>query len=143
LTLRVFEATGVFITATDKWRDKDKADWTMVIFQDHFTRANKERIRKLTAQAAGCHGAHSAVIAPPAGANSTAVTPPPATGTATPPAAGTLCCHCWTHGLGKNDKHTSAQCNNKATGHKDNAAAANMMGGNNKVMSPCRRDNQT
>jgi hypothetical protein len=108
----------------------------MVIFQDHFTRANKERIRKLTAQAAGYHGAHSAVVVPPAGANSAAVTPPPAIGTTTPPAAGTLYYYCWTHGLGKNDKHTSAQCNNKATGHKDTATAANMMGGNNKVMSP-------
>jgi hypothetical protein len=142
LTLGVFEATGVFITATEKWRNKDQADWTMVIFQDHFTGANKERIRKLTAQAAGYHGAHSAVVVPPAGANSAAVTPPPAIGTTTPPAAGTLYYYCWTHGLGKNDKHTSAQCNNKATGHKDNATAANMMGGNNKVMSPRRRDNR-
>jgi hypothetical protein len=73
LTLGVFEATGVFITATEKWRNKDQADWTMVIFQDHFTRANKERIRKLTAQAAGYHGAHSAVVVPPAGANSAAL----------------------------------------------------------------------
>jgi hypothetical protein len=143
LTLGVFEATGVFITATEKWRDKNQADWTMLIFQDHFTRANKERIRKHTAQAAGCHGAHSAVVVPPAGANSAAVAPPPATGTATPPAAGTLCCCCWAHGLGKNNKHTSAQCNDKADGHKDNATAANMMGGNNKLMSRRRRDTQT
>jgi hypothetical protein len=135
LTLGVFEATGVFITATEKWRDKDQADWTMVIFQDHFTRANKERIRKLAAQAAGYHGAHSAIVVPPAGANSAAVTPPPAIGTTAPPAAGTLYYYCWTHGLGKNDKHTSAQCNNKATGHKDNVTAANMMGGNNKVIN--------
>ena len=43
--------------------------------------------------------------------------------------------YCWTHGLGKNRKHTSATCNNKAEGHKDEATADNMMGGNNKIMS--------
>jgi hypothetical protein len=143
LTLGVFEATRVFITATEKWRDKDQADWAVLIFQDHFTHADKERIRILTAQAAGHHGAHSAVVAPPAGANSATVTPPPATGTAAPPATGTLCCCCWTHGLGKNNKHTSAQCNNKTDGCKDNATAANMMGGNNKLMSRRCRDTQT
>ena len=43
--------------------------------------------------------------------------------------------YCWTHGLGKNRNHTSATCNNKAEGHKDEATADNMLGGNNKIMS--------
>jgi hypothetical protein len=144
LTLGVFEATRVFITATEKWHHKEQADWTMANFQDHFTRANKERIRKLTAQAAGYHGAHSAVVIPPARANSAAVTPPPATGAATPTANGALHCCYWTHGLGKNHKHASAQCNNKADCHKDNATASNMMGGsNNKVKTRRLRKNPT
>jgi hypothetical protein len=113
--------------------------------QEHFTRANKkERIRKLTAQTTGHHGAHSAVVVPPAGAkvaplagaNAAAVTPPPSATTAPPSGNGAMSCCCWMHGLGKNKCHTSAQCKNKAEGHKDSATAADMQeGSNNKVMT--------
>jgi hypothetical protein len=93
----------------------------MANFQEHFTRANKERILKLTAQTAGYHSAHSAVVMPPAGADAAAVTPPPGAGTASPPANGALCCCCWTHGLGKNKRHTATaadmQGGNKQQGH--------------------------
>jgi hypothetical protein len=37
--------------------------------------------------------------------------------------------YCWTHGHRCSQHHTSATCGNKAVGHKDNATAANMMGG--------------
>jgi hypothetical protein len=53
--LIVFESTRVITTATDKWRDRPDADWTMANFQAHFTKANKELVRKLTAQTAGYH----------------------------------------------------------------------------------------
>jgi hypothetical protein len=36
--------------------------------------------------------------------------------------------HCWTHGHWVSQNNTSAICGNKATGHKDNATSANMMG---------------
>lgn len=62
LTLPVFEATGVFTSAVEKWRDLDEANWTLPNYQLHFQKANKERRRKLTAQMAGYHGAHHAAI---------------------------------------------------------------------------------
>jgi hypothetical protein len=131
LTLGVFEATGVFTTATEKWRDKPQIEWTMPTFQEHFAKANKERVRKLTAQTAGYHGAHSAVVVPPAGANAiTAGATPPSTA----PPGNNSYHYCWTHGLGKNRLHTSALCNNKAEGHKDAATAINMMGGSTRIM---------
>ena len=144
LTLGVFEATGVLTTATEKWRDKPPADWTMVNFQDHFTKATKERARVLTAQNAGFHGANSAVIVPPAGANSAIVTPPGASGAVVPgsnviPAGGTVYYHCWTHGLGKNGLHTSGTCKNKGEGHKDSATANNMQSGTQRLMTRRRQ----
>ena len=81
LTLKVFEATGVFITESEKWRDKPHIEWTMDNFQEHFNQATKERHRKLTAQTAGYHGAHSAaiVVIPPGAANAiTGIEKPPA-----------------------------------------------------------------
>jgi hypothetical protein len=56
LTLPVFKETGM----SDKWRETNEDDWTMPAFQLHFKKANKERMRKLTAQTAGYHGAHAA-----------------------------------------------------------------------------------
>jgi hypothetical protein len=37
--------------------------------------------------------------------------------------------YCWTHGHQCSQHHTSATCGNKAAGHKDDATAANTMGG--------------
>jgi hypothetical protein len=47
--------------------------------------------------------------------------------------------YCWTHGHQCSQHHTSTTCGNKATGHKDNATAANMMGGSkaNKGWNTC------
>jgi hypothetical protein len=37
--------------------------------------------------------------------------------------------YCWMHGHRVSQNHTSATCGSKATGHKDTATTANMMGG--------------
>jgi hypothetical protein len=37
--------------------------------------------------------------------------------------------YCWTHGHQCSQHHTSMTCGNKAAGHKDDASAANSMGG--------------
>jgi hypothetical protein len=37
--------------------------------------------------------------------------------------------YCWTHGHQCSQHHTSVMCGNKAVGHKDDATAANTMGG--------------
>lgn len=155
LTLTVLEATGVYSWAVDKWRDLPDAQWTLVNFKNHFSKANKERIRQLTARAAGYHGANmttdipsslsvpttstpselaaAAIVTPPtnptrARRSSTASTPSVTTN-------GVSMYYCWTHGLGMNAEHTSATCSRKGDGHVDNATATNMQGGNNRIMT--------
>jgi hypothetical protein len=118
-TLLAIEATKVFITACEKWRDKDEATQTMVNFQAHFTKAKKERRRQLTAQTAGYHSA-----------NATTSSPPPPTGPQPTPANianrfGCVMYYCWSCGYGYSKNHTSATCRNKKPGHKDDATARN------------------
>jgi hypothetical protein len=153
LTKQVIEATGVFTNAIDKWQDKTPADQTWANFLVHFNRENNERLRKLTAQKAGYHGAHQAI---PESANTTntlqrrappVTTPPqrvpPATNTPaiTPDhitTNGRKMYYCWSHGLGTNPNHTSHNCRNKKNGHNDDATADNLMGGCNTIMSARR-----
>lgn len=125
LVLGVIEKTGVFATAIDKWQDKEDAEWTLDNFKAHFTKANKERIRKLTAQTAGYHGAHATIPDPPD------LSTPGVPFLRTSP--GSCMYYCWSHGLGKNRAHVSRTCNQKKEGHKDDATADNMMGGNNRI----------
>ena len=40
--------------------------------------------------------------------------------------------YCWTHGHRISREHTSATCAHKATGHRDDASAANTFGGSDK-----------
>ena len=40
--------------------------------------------------------------------------------------------YCWTHGYRISKDHSSATCANKATGHRDDATAANTFGGSAK-----------
>jgi hypothetical protein len=130
----------MFTTAAKKWCDRPDNEWTMPNFTAHFTKVNKESIRKLTAQTAGYHGANSATAVVPAAAvpaAANAATPPPAVAhSPRPNTAGTMY-YCWTHGLGKNRAHTSLLCNTKAADHKDNATVDNMLGGNNTIMQCC------
>jgi len=144
LTLTVFEKTGVFATAVDKWRDKPIADHTLPIFTAHFNFENKERLRKLTAQTAGFHGAHQAVVVP--------ASPTPATALAAAPIAqpapavaidDVKMYYCHTHGLGRSSNHTSATCTNPAPEHQTTATIKNMMGGNNRINVSRPRRNRT
>jgi NADH:ubiquinone oxidoreductase subunit B-like Fe-S oxidoreductase len=56
----VLEKTGIFILATERWREKDEANWTLTNFKDHFNEADNEHLWKLTAQTSGCSVAHAA-----------------------------------------------------------------------------------
>ena len=138
-TLRVFECTGLLTDAVRDWRKRPLAEWTMVNFRDHFTTANTERVRLLTAGNAGFHGANAAMPIEPTPTTSMQPSLPSGThkantATGTPTNSGVTMYYCWTHGLGKNRAHTSLTCNNKAEGHQDDATADNMMGGNDKIM---------
>jgi hypothetical protein len=60
LTLVVLQKAGVYSHAITTWYDKDEDDQTWDLFQAHFTKQDKERLCRLTAQAAGYHGANKA-----------------------------------------------------------------------------------
>jgi hypothetical protein len=64
LALAAFKNAGVFARAAKKWHDKPAVQHALPLFKIHFNFENKERLRKLTAQTAGFHGANQA-IAPP------------------------------------------------------------------------------
>jgi hypothetical protein len=117
----------------------------------HFEKGNKERIRKLTTKAAGYHGANAAISSNASTSGETLPTTilkdNPSQDTAA--AATTLTAntasirtnsnvtmyYCWTHGLGKNQAHTSATCTGQREGHQSSATANKMMNGNNRIMS--------
>jgi hypothetical protein len=65
LTLRAIETTGVLASDCASWRKKTPADRTLENFKVHFSAANNERCRQLTAATAGYHGAHQANAQPP------------------------------------------------------------------------------
>jgi hypothetical protein len=145
LILSVLEKTGVFTSAADKWRDKPEASQTLAILKTHFEFENKERIRKMTAQSAGFHGANNADtvnVVPPSPDGSVpavaaaAINPAVAAAAAAAAAAplhtsGRQLYYCWSHGLSTNREHTSALCATPLDGHKTDATASNMQGGNN------------
>ena len=145
LTLAMIEKTGLLATTTEKFRLRPVTEWTIALFKSEFLLGNKERVRRLTAGDAGFHGAHHAPVVPtpatPAAAiAATAVTPGTAAATPVVPAAarpvnveGGKMYYCWTHGLGQHRNHTSLTCHRKAEGHKDDATAFKMKGGNNTI----------
>jgi hypothetical protein len=143
LTLAMLEKTGLLATTTDKFRLRPTTEWTLALFKAEFKRGNQERIRRLTASDAGFHGAHHAVnvVTPPphsaAAATTTPSAPPTAHTHATPAqhvsVEGGKLYYCWTHGLSPNQQHTSATCLHKADGHRDDATAFCMHGGNNTI----------
>ena len=143
LTLAMIEKTSLLATTTEKFRLRPLAEWTLATFKAEFILGNKERLRRLTAGAAGFHGALNATGTPPTSdtitvtnALAAAVTPTTAT---TPPASrhvsveGGRMYYCWTHGLGQHRNHTSLTCLHKAEGHRDDATAFRMYGGNNTI----------
>ena len=140
LTLAMIEKTGLLSTTTDKFRLRPTTEWTLDLFKVEFKLGNQERIRRLTASDAGFHGAHHANIITPPPNTAAAATTTPSTTTAPPPqptqhvsVEGGKMYYCWSHGLSPNRKHTSATCLNKAAGHRDDATAFRMHGGNNTI----------
>jgi hypothetical protein len=137
LTLEALQKAGVYDHATTTWYDKDEADHTWPNFMLHFTKHEKERHRKMTARAAGFHGANQ-------------ITPEPKTAPKENPDGNTygskedpsafksnnieLYYYCWTHGLLRNLGHTSCKCEHKVDNHQDNATLDNRMGGVNKIL---------
>ena len=140
LTLGVFERTGVFDTIVEKWRDKPQVIWTMENFKIHFEAGNKERERKLTARAAGYHGANAACVVITDTDEPVNETAAAAMIQARPNPTirlenGKIMYYCWSHGLGLNSRHTSITCERQKQGHQVTATADNIMGGCNIIMT--------
>jgi len=140
--LKLLEDTGLFADAVRDWRKRPNDEWTLEHFKEDFTKANVERVRQLTAQTAGYHGANSATAKVPptivAGTGTDATTASTVTTGTTPGSVriGDLYMYyCWSHGLGLNRGHTSCTCKRKKEGHQDDATADNMKGGNNRIMN--------
>ena len=154
-TINVLEKSGVFADAIRDWRKRPDNEKTWENLTTSFNYANKERLRDLTTKKAGYHGANQArgsiehtlaeahatiralqsAAAASIAATQTRSTPLVTTPTTAPPTISNIknWHYCWTHGLGKNSKHTSKTCNRKADGHKEEATITNMMGGNNSI----------
>jgi hypothetical protein len=151
LMLPIFEKNGVLGAVTEKWWDRPDDQWTFINFKAHFEKGNKERIPKLTAKAAGYHGANAATtkshssnntIPTTISTNANSQNETAAAATSLTPNTLSICTnnkvnmyYFWSHGLGKNWVHTSATCNNKYKGHQDAATANKMMSGNNRIMT--------
>lgn len=148
LTLSMIEKTGLLATTTEKFRLRPVDEWNVALFKSEFQLGNKERVRRLTAGTAGFHGAHHAPsiptpatpITPDVGiAAAAAITPTPDASTTASAASrpvlveGGRLYYCWTHGLTPHRNHTSLTCHRKAAGHKDDATAFKMKGGNNTI----------
>jgi hypothetical protein len=145
-TVSMFDKLGVFADAIRDWRKRPDAEWTWSNLKTDFARANRERLRLLTSERAGYHGANSAAqaatdaaTAAAAAAHAAAATALAAvssnTGTSTPASSATPSGfhYCWSHGLGRSKNHTSATCNTPAPGHCSDATLTNMKGGNNNI----------
>jgi hypothetical protein len=138
LTLQALREAGVYAHALQTWDDKPEQDQSYANFKTHFTLQEKNRLRNITAKAAGFN---ATIQTPPPG---THVIPPNDATAAAADASGTTrnqaytsngmaLFYCWTHGLSKNPTHTSANCANKSEGHDDSATLENRMGGINRI----------
>ena len=128
LTLTALELMGVYTHAIQMWRDKPTNDQTWINFQAHFTHGDKERLRLLTANTAGYHGAHAATTP--------SLLTNPTTTRHTPnfQSENVNLYYCWSHGLGLNAAHTSATCSHPTDGHQKTATLMKHMGGNSRIM---------
>ena len=86
----------------------------------HITATNK-KLADAVSQGRGTPAGGTPAVMPAGGGRSTK-TPHPGN-------------YCWTHGHRISKDHTSATCSNKATGHRDDATAANTLGGSEKDKS--------
>jgi hypothetical protein len=142
LTLEALRQAGVYAHALQTWDDKPETEQSYANFKTHFTLQEKNRLRNVTAKAAGFNATQvpATQLTPPAAH----IIPPNDAHAAAADAAGTNrnkpytsngmeLFYCWTHGLSKNAAHSSSTCENKAEGHNDAATLDNRMGGVNRI----------
>jgi hypothetical protein len=124
LTLLALGKTGVHSHTIETWYNKDNANHTWPIFLLHFNKYGRTCINKMTAQAAGFHGAQNATRIPPDDQANTAATQQAGKSKDLFVSDGTPLFYCWSHGLSKTSEHTSKTCNNQGEGHCVNSRTA-------------------
>jgi hypothetical protein len=130
VTINNLEKSGVFTKAIQGWQKMKEANHTIANMKVTFNLANKEHLWSLSSSAAGFAGrvinnkenrAPQINPAVPDGPYSLAQNP-----------LGFY--YCWSHGLLLScENHSSSTCCSCSPGHKEDATAHNMMGGNNTI----------
>ncbi len=135
LTLTSLRGAGVYDHAIITWEDKEAVDQTWTNFELRFTKQEKLRLKKLTAAAAGYHGANKATIIPPDDQPPRHHIAAAAQGhnKDTQHCDGTELFYCWSHGLGINSEHTSKTCTNTLPGHVHASTLMHRKGGSTLI----------
>jgi uncharacterized phage-associated protein len=130
----VFEHSGIFPRACENWRFAPPAEHTMANLKTRFKLADTDRKRQATTGSLGYANLLSATpsVSPPPPSDALSL-PFSALSVSHASAATPAKTYCWTHGTSNNRRHTSATCQNKAPGHRDDATATNTLGGSTKV----------
>ncbi|KAG7345662.1 hypothetical protein IV203_033193 [Nitzschia inconspicua] len=130
LILKSFEQSGVLAPYINEWNRKPDDDQTYANFQEHFTKANTQRLRELTTKQTGIHSA-SNTICPPFATVLTSSTNTACSAVTTN--TGRAMYYSWTHSLGTNPNHNSATCKNLGDGHDKTATAFTRKGGSDRI----------
>ena len=133
LTLLALGKTSVHSHAIETWYDKDDTEHTWPNFLLHFNKHEKTRLNKMTAQAAGFHGAQNAKHIVPDDQANAAADQQAGKSRDLFVSDGIPLFYCWTHGLSKTSQHTSKTCTNQNEGHCTEATLENRLGGVNKI----------
>lgn len=128
LTVSMFEREKMFPEYVRQWHDTDAAAQTYTRFQTIFKLAVAARQRTMTANTAGAAGYDGAALAATRTSSTASTQASPQTVVA---AEHISLYYCWTHGLSANPRHNSATCQRRAEGHKEDATATDIKGGNN------------
>jgi hypothetical protein len=133
LTLLALKKTGVHSHAIETWYNRDDAKHTWPNFLLHFNKHEKTCINKMTAQAAGFHGAQNATRIPPEDQANAAAAQQAGKSKDLFVSGGIPLFYCWSHSLSKTSQHTSKTCNNQSEGHCANATIENRLIGVHKI----------
>lgn len=147
-TFRAFSKAGVYDVALSKWNDKSQVDKTLPNFQEFMRHQDFLRLEKITAQAAGFHGANHVTPEPTYVPVPAAYVPAPIAHNQPPPDAHLAAAlqrttlhtephsgfgYCWTHGLTTSMAHTSATCERRRDGHQAAATLFHRMNGSDMI----------
>ena len=138
----LLKSSGLFPLDIRDWDRLPAAQKTLANFKVVFTNANKERVANLTAgqQMLPTQVPARAFAAKQGAKQGNPPNPPTGPAIYCSP-TGTWFGYCWSHGITTNPEHNSKTCNNKASGHQEDATIDNMMGGNNTIRRKPREKN--